>query len=104
MCAALEQVRTGAVAEAARDDGEQRFRRGEAVGFIEEELVAWGEPEETLEAVLGALSRDAELVSCIAGRGAPLDQTAVTALLPDGADLEYFDGGQPSWWWLLSAE
>ena len=44
---ALAGVRTGAVTEAARDDAEQRparFRRGDAVGFVDEELVAWGEP------------------------------------------------------------
>ena len=104
MCAALERVRTGAVAEAARDDGEGRFRRGEAVGFLDEELVAWGEPAETLEAVLGALSREAELVTCIAGVGAPLDEDAVASLARDGAELEYSHGGQPSWWWLLCAE
>ena len=50
---ALAHVRTGAVTEAARDDTGERFRRGDAVGFVDEELVAWGEPAETLEAVLG---------------------------------------------------
>ena len=38
----------GAVAPAARDDAHGRFREGEAVGFIEEEIVAWGNPRETL--------------------------------------------------------
>jgi DAK2 domain fusion protein YloV len=105
MCGALEHVRTGAVAQAARDDGEGRFRRGEAVGYIDEELVAWGEPGETLEAVLGALSRDAELVTCIAADDPPLDEGAVLALASvDGAELEYSRGGQSSWWWLLCAE
>jgi len=46
---ALEHVRTGAVTHAARDDAEGRFRRGDAVGFVDEQLVAWGEPGETLE-------------------------------------------------------
>ena len=45
---ALELVRTGAVTEAARDDGEHRFRAGEAIGFVDEQLVAWGDPQETL--------------------------------------------------------
>jgi dihydroxyacetone kinase-like predicted kinase len=45
MAEALAHVRTGAVTEAARDDaGRPRFHRGDAVGFVEEELVAWGEP------------------------------------------------------------
>ena len=48
MLETLEHVRTGAVAPAARDDAQGRFRAGDAVGFVEEELVAWGQPRETL--------------------------------------------------------
>jgi DAK2 domain fusion protein YloV len=101
---AVAHVRTGAVTEAARDDTGDRFRRGEAVGFVDEELVAWGEPAATLEAVLGRLATDAELVTLIAGEGVPLDQDAVTALAPDEVEVEYSYGGQPSYWWLISAE
>ena len=82
MAEALEHVRTGAVTGAARDDAEgtpPRFHRGDAVGFVDEVIVAWGEPAETLEAVLGELGRDAELVTLIEGDGAPLDGSAVTA-------------------------
>ena len=104
MADALTHVRTGSVTIAARDDTSERFVRGEAVGFVEEELVAWGEPAATLEAVLGALSHDAELVTLIAGDGVPLDQDAVAALAPDEVELEYSYGGQPSYWWLISAE
>jgi hypothetical protein len=104
MRAVLEQVRTGGVTLAARDDVEGRFRRGDAIGFLGEELVAWGEPGETLEAILGELSRGAELVTCIEGDEAPLDEDAVRGLAHNGAELEYQVGGQPSWWWLLAAE
>ena len=93
---AVAHVRTGAVTEAARDDTGDRFRRGEAVGFVDEELVAWGEPAATLEAVLGRLATDAELVTLIAGDGVPLDQDAVTALAPAEVEVEYSYGGQPS--------
>jgi len=24
--------------------------------------------------------------------------------VPDGVELEYHEGGQPAWWWLLCAE
>ncbi len=41
---ALTHLRTGAVAQAARDDAQGRFGRGEAVGFVEEEVIAWGDP------------------------------------------------------------
>ena len=67
-------MRTGGVTEAARDDTQGRFRRGDSVGFIDEELVAWGEPGETLEVVLGELGREAELLTVIEGDGAPLER------------------------------
>jgi DAK2 domain fusion protein YloV len=107
MLEALSLVRTGAVTGAARDDAEARparFHRGDAVGFVEEQIVAWGEPAETLEAVLGELGREAELVTLIAGAGAPLDGPAVTALAPIGVEVEYSWGGQPAYWWLIAAE
>jgi uncharacterized protein len=100
----LAHVRTGAVARAGRDDAGGRFRAGEAVGYVEEELVAWGEPEATLRDVLYRLGDGAELVTCISGDGAPLDGDGVAALAPDGVELELSVGGQPNWWWLLAAE
>jgi DAK2 domain fusion protein YloV len=104
MRAAIAGVRTGAVAPAARDDAAGRFAVGDAVGFVDDELVAWGATAPTLEAVLAALAADAELVTCIAGEGAPLDADAIAAIAPVGVELELEDGGQPSYWWLLSAE
>jgi DAK2 domain fusion protein YloV len=104
MAEALEAVRTGAVTEAARDDGEQRFRAGEAIGFVDEQLVAWGEPEETLRQVLASLGSEAELLTLIAGPGAPLGEDQIAALVPEGVEYELSDGGQPSYWWLVAAE
>jgi uncharacterized protein len=104
MQAALDAVRTGGVAPAARQDPEGRFTIGDAVGYVGEDLVAWGQPDKTLETVLTQLSADAELVTCIEGEGAPLSGEAVAALAPSGVELELEDGGQPSWWWLLAAE
>lgn len=104
MLEALDHVRTGAVTGAARDDAEGRFRRGEAVGFVDERLVAWGEPGETLEAVLGELGREAELLTLIEGTGAPLDPDGVATLVPGGVDVEFSRGDQPAYWWLISAE
>ena len=101
----LRHVRTGGVTEAARDDTKGRFRRGDSVGFIDEELVAWGEPGETLEVVLGELGREAELLTVIegdgraAGRATPSPRWRRTA--PSSSSPR---GGQPSWWWLVSAE
>jgi uncharacterized protein len=102
---ALERVRTGAVAPAARDDAGGRFRAGDAVGFVGDELVAWGEPKDTLRSILATLADEAELVTCLSGDGAPLGDAEIAAL-HDGspAELELTTGGQPAYWWLLSAE
>src|SRR6185369_12197285 len=84
----LAALRTGGVAPAARADAAGRFAVGDAVGFVDDELVAWGEAAPTLAAVLAALAADAELVTCIAGEGAPLDAEEIAALAPAGVELE----------------
>ena len=56
---ALARVRSGSVAPAARDDADGRFSVGEAVGFVGESLVAWGDPEATLAAGAGERSATA---------------------------------------------
>jgi dihydroxyacetone kinase-like predicted kinase len=104
MLDALARVRTGAVTAAARDDAEARFRAGDAVGFVEEDLIAWGEPADTLRAVLGRVGGGAELLTVLTGDDAPLGPDVVAALAPDGVELEQEPAGQPSYWWLVSAE
>jgi hypothetical protein len=107
---ALARVRTGAVAPAARDDAQGRFKSGEAVGFIDEEVHAWGAPRDTLRAVLDELARaydgaDApELISVLEGAEAPLAMSELQALLDGGIELELRHGGQAAYWWLLAAE
>ena len=100
----LGSLRTGAVARAARDDPSGRFGGGEAIGFVDEELVVWGDPAATLRDVIARLADGAELVTCLRGIDAPLDDDAVLALAPRGAELELSTGGQGSYWWLLTAE
>ncbi len=103
-------MRTGAVAPAARDDSQGRFRRGEAVGFVDDRVLAWGEPVETLQAVLEALmqghngSGAPELISVLAGREAPVHLGDIEAMVNGDVELELRHGGQPAYWWLLSAE
>jgi hypothetical protein len=104
MAGTLERVRTGAVAPAARDDAQGRFREGDAVGFIEEKIVAWGRPREALRGVLEQLAEHAELITCLRGADAPLDDGTVHALAAGEVEFELSNGGQPSYWWLLSAE
>jgi len=103
---AVAHVRTGAVTGAARDDVAEapRFKIGDAVGFVDEELVAWGDVSETLEAVLAELGREAELVTLIEGESAPLGGDEAAGLAPDGIELEYSLGGQSAYWWLIAAE
>jgi DAK2 domain fusion protein YloV len=104
---ALGEIQVGAVAPAARDDRQNRFRAGDAVGFVKDEIVAWGDAPETLGAVIERLAANREVVTCIAGDGAPLDHTAIAALgdrvAPD-VEVECLDGGQAHYWWLLAAE
>ena len=104
MLRALAGVRTGAVAPAARDDVQGRFRQGEAVGFVDEEIVVWGAARETLRGVLERLAYQAELITCLRGADAPLDDAEVNALAVGDVEFELSHGGQPSYWWLLSAE
>jgi DAK2 domain fusion protein YloV len=101
---AIERVRTGAVAPAARDDASGRFREGDAVGFVDDEIVVWGRPRDALRGVLEQLAVDAELITCLRGADAPLDNETVHALAQGDVEFELSEGGQKSYWWLLSAE
>ncbi|MEJ7788369.1 MAG: DAK2 domain-containing protein [Thermoleophilaceae bacterium] len=101
---AARALRLGAVAQSAREDPQGRFVSGDALGYAGEELVAFGDPQETLRATMAAMADGAELVTCLQGAEAPLGREAVEAALPAGAELEMHDGGQSAWWWLLSAE
>jgi hypothetical protein len=107
---ALKHVRTGAVAPAARDDAQGRFAAGEAVGFVQDEVVAWGDPTETLRAILAALADgdeeagEPELISVLAGEGAPLGLGEIEGIAQGEVELELRQGGQPAYWWLLAAE
>jgi DAK2 domain fusion protein YloV len=101
---AIAALRTGSVAQAARADAQGRFGQGDAVGFVEEQMVAWGEPRETLLAVLRTLATDAELISVLAGMDAPLELSELEGIMDGDVELELRHGGQPAYWWLLAAE
>jgi DAK2 domain fusion protein YloV len=101
---ALEGVGTGGIAPAARDDAQGRFRKGDAVGFVGGGIVAWGGTGSTLTQTLQHLAADAEIITVIAGEGAPIELGEIDAYVPDGVEVERHEGGQPSWWWLLAAQ
>jgi fatty acid kinase len=101
---AVSALVTGGVAPAARDDALGRFRTGDAVGYAGDVLVAWGEPEAVLRQTIEHLAEGRELVTCIAGAEAPLGEDEVEQALPDGLELDFHEGGQPAWWYLLAVE
>jgi DAK2 domain fusion protein YloV len=100
---ALATIRAGAVAPAARDDGEGRFRRGDSVGFAGEEIVAWGGAGSTLLETVSRLAGDAEIVTVIEGAEAPIPLDELALELPDRVELELRRGGTPNYSWLIAA-
>ena len=103
MEAELEATATGLVAAADRDDADGRYHRGDAIGFLGDEIVAWGDPAETLRAVSVRLGAGAEILTVIEGDEAPVAASEI-GLDANGAELELMDGGQPTYWWLLAAQ
>ncbi len=101
---ALGGVGTGGVAPAARDDPQGRFKQGDAVGFCGDEIVAWGGSGSTLTTTIQRLAEGAEIVTVIAGEGAPIALEEIDTHVPGGVEVETHEGGQPSWWWLLAAQ
>ncbi|HEX5525892.1 MAG TPA: DAK2 domain-containing protein [Solirubrobacterales bacterium] len=101
---AVDGLATGGVAPAARDDAQGRFKKGDAVGFADGEIVAHGGAGSTLTETLAHLAAEAEIVTVIAGEGAPIPLAEIDTHLPDGVEVETHEGGQPSWWWLLAAQ
>jgi DAK2 domain fusion protein YloV len=102
--AALQEIRSGAVAPAARDDPQGRFVRGDAVGFAGEEVVTWGGAGSTLSATIERIAEGAEIVTVIEGDSAPIPLGQLPLELPDDLDLELHHGGQPHYWWLIAAQ
>jgi DAK2 domain fusion protein YloV len=101
---ALDGLATGGVAPAARDDAQGRFKKGDAVGFADGAIVAWGGAGSTLTQTMSHLAEGAEILTLIAGEGAPIPLDELDTHAPDGVELETHEGGQPSWWWLLAAQ
>jgi fatty acid kinase len=101
---AAEALRTGGIAQAARDDAQGRFREGDALGYAGEDLVAWGDLGEVVKTTTARVAEGCEILTCIAGDGAPLDACEIESALPEGVELDWQQGDQPAWWYLLAAE
>jgi uncharacterized protein len=100
----LAGIRAGSVAPASRDDAKGRFVTGDAVGFVGEEIVAWGGAGSTLTDTMARLADGAEILTVIGGLGAPIGLMEIESLAPEGVEVELHDGGQPNYWWLLAAQ
>ena len=105
MLETLARVRTGAVAPAARDDARAASATGDAVGFVDERA--------------GRLGRAARRRCATCSRSwprtpswspacaAPMRRSTTrpsTRSPPTRSSSSCREGGQPSYWWLLSAE
>jgi DAK2 domain fusion protein YloV len=101
---ALDGIRAGSVAPASRDDAKGRFVTGDAVGFVGDEIVAWGGAGSTLSDTIARLAEGAEILTVVGGEGAPIPLGELEGLAPEGVELELHEGGQPNYWWLLAAQ
>jgi DAK2 domain fusion protein YloV len=104
MTEALAGIRAGSVAPAARDDAKGRFVRGDAVGFVGDEIVAWGGAGSTLTETMQRLADGAEILTVVSGEGAPIALEEFAGHAPEGVEVELHEGGQPHYWWLLAAQ
>lgn len=100
---ALAAVRAGGVAPAANDDPGGRFRVGEAIGYVDGDLVAWGESSAVLEAVMGAFA-DCEALVAIHDSAGPYTRQSIEQAGSGCESLDVHSGSQPGWWLLLAAE
>jgi DAK2 domain fusion protein YloV len=101
---ALDGIGAGSVAPAARDDPKGRFVAGDAVGFVGDEIVAWGGAGSTLTETIARLADGAEILTVIGGEGAPIPLSELEGHAPEGVELELHEGDQPNYWWLLAAQ
>jgi hypothetical protein len=104
MADALTGIRAGSVAPAARDDAKGRFVKGDAVGFVGDEIVAWGGAGSTLTETMERLAEGAEILTVVGGESAPIALEQLEGHAPDGVEVELHDGGQPHYWWLLASQ
>jgi dihydroxyacetone kinase-like predicted kinase len=101
---ALDGIAAGSVAPAARNDAQGRFVAGDAVGFVGDEIVAWGGAGSTVAQTMARLGEGAEILTVIGGDAAPIPLRELEGHAPDGVELELHEGGQPHYWWLLAAQ
>src|SRR5215211_2678887 len=90
---ALEGIAAGSVAPAARNDSQGRFVAGDAVGFVGDEIVAWGGAGSTVAETMTRLGEGAEILTVIGGDTAPIPLIELEGHAPEGVELELHEGG-----------
>ena len=68
--------------------------------FVREHLAGRALSDQAVE----ELAQHVEQVYRVARSSGRSDADAIAAVMPSGVELDYHDGGQPAWWWLLCAE
>ena len=101
---ALLQVTTAGLAPAEKDDPAGRYSTGEAVGFVNGELISWGTPQTALVGVLDGLPADVEILTVIEGASSPYDGELKALVEPRFDDVEHVTADHPGWWVLFTAE
>jgi len=77
------------VAPAARDDAKGRFVKGDAVGFVGEEIVSWGGGgARRFSETMSRLAEGAEILTVVSGEGAPIPLTELEGHAPKGVELD----------------
>jgi dihydroxyacetone kinase-like predicted kinase len=103
LTAALASITSGGVAQADKDDPTGRYATGDSVGFVDGELVAWGEPLGTLNSVFDKLPADSEIVTLIEAEGSPFGGTLESIAGDRFDEVEYLAASHPGWWVLITA-
>ena len=101
---ALDAITSAGLAPADKDDPAGRYVKGDAVGFVAGELVAWGDPRDTLEAIYEALPQDAEIVTLIESASSPLGSIALDLAEERFDESEHVTAEHPGWWLLVTVE
>ena len=93
---ALAAIEVGAVAPAARDDKQGRFKQGDAVGFIDDQIVAWGVPSRRFRRCMSRLGESRELITCFSATAPRSISTRSSASLPTASRSRATRAGSPT--------
>lgn len=109
---AIANVQSGEVTYAVRDtmSGEKEIKEGEVIGISGKEILANGKntTDVALEMISQIAGEDSEIITLFYGEDVKSEEAEellgkVEEQYPD-ADVELYDGGQPLYYYFISAE